>query len=188
VIGFDEEPTDSDRRIMSNELETKVNELSYTELVEAANFYFPKEIGTADTAAVEAKLTDAVTRHGGDYHQLKERLREVRADENSVDFLLRTALLHADRCTPEQQQRLRDAIAGVGQSQVVVELLFAIFAATTLGLTWLAVPPQEETVKTSTEKRADGTEVATTERTTKDIPPPVEKLFGWIKGLVGSKG
>lgn len=187
VIGFDEEHTPCWSRIMSNELETKVNELSYTDLVEAANFYFPNEIGSADTAAVEAKLAQSVAEQGGNYEQLKDKLREVRSDEKSVDFLLRTALLHAAGGTPEQQHRLREAIAGVGQSQIVVELLYAIFAATTFGLAWLAVPPREETVKTRTEKRADGTEVTTTETTSKDIPPPVEKLFGWIKGLAGGK-
>lgn len=172
---------------MNQELAARINQLTYTELVEVANFYFPVETGVAGTAAMEARLSATVTRHGGDYRQLKDMLGAVHSDETSTTFLIRTALLQAARGTPAQQRQLAEAIAGVGQSQVVVELLYAILAATCFGLAWLAIPPQEKTTRTSTETRTDGSKVTMTEETTKDIPPPVEQLYGWIKNLLRGK-
>jgi hypothetical protein len=170
------------------DLVQRVKELSYDDLVEAANFFFPESVGTADTRTLEEKLAAEVEQRGGDYSVLEELLNAVGEDEESVDFLLRSVLLRAAMGTGEERARLEEAIGGVGRSQVVVELVYAIFAATALGIVWLAEPPEVRITRTTVVTHPDGTTVETSETSIEEIPPPVDKLFGWIKDLWPGKG
>jgi hypothetical protein len=166
-------------------LESSVERLSYDELVEAANFYLPDAVGTADLEKVEKELAGLIERLGGSYANLEKFLEDIEEDEASIEYLLRLILLKAASGNEKSKRGLAEALDGVGKSQVVIEVIYAIFAATTLGLAWLVIPPQEEETTTTRETRRDGTQIETTKTSRKDTPPPIEKLFGWIGGLSG---
>jgi hypothetical protein len=59
----------------TDDLESRVNGLSYDHLVEAANFYLPDTVGTADLENVESLLAEQVKERGGEYDELVRRLR-----------------------------------------------------------------------------------------------------------------
>jgi hypothetical protein len=171
--------------IIMSDLQLRVQALPYEHLVEAANFYLPDATGSADLQRIEGKLASEVQLRSGAYSDLQEFLREVRDDRGSTEYLLRTVLLHAAEGTEEERKRLNEALDGIGQSQMVAEVVFAIYAATLITVTWLYMPPQEivETRKITT--AADGSKTETIKTEIRDIPPPVGKLFSWIKGLAG---
>jgi hypothetical protein len=169
-----------------SDLESRVSSLSYGDLVEAANFYLPEAVGTADLEEVEHRLVAEVQQRGGQYLELKERLKDVEEDAHSIEYLLRGVLLHAARGSELDQQRLTEALDGVGQNQVIVEVVYAICAATVLGIVWILKPPREEHVKTKRETRPDGSQVETVETKVKEAPLPIDKLYAWIKNLKGA--
>jgi hypothetical protein len=102
--------------------------------------------------------------------------------------MLRATLLGAAKGTAEEKRRLEEALDGVGKSLVIVEVIFAIYAATSLGMFWLLKPPVK--TKTVRKRTEDSTGKVTIEETemSEEIPPPVENLFGWIKDLPGLGG
>ena len=166
-----------------NELQYRVSLLTDTELVEAATFYLPDVLGTADPAAVDARLSRAVESIGGDMTTLRAHLARVKDDRDAYRYLLRQVLSRAAAGTEEERRRLSEALDGLNQSQVVVEVMFAISAAAIVTLVWLAIPPTETTTTTVSEQRPDGSVVTTTTVSEKEIPPPIKDLFGWINGL-----
>ncbi len=167
----------------TDDLVSRINGLSYDNLVEAANFYFPQAVGMADLQAVEESLAKTVLEHDGEYSELGERLAEIRRDESSIEYLLRTVLVHEASNNEDAHDRLIEALDGVGKNQVIVEVIYAIFAATSLGLVWLIRPPTEKISKTKRKMRPDGSFIETAELTVKEIPLPIDKLFGWIGTL-----
>ncbi len=169
----------------ASDLQSRVRNLSYNDLVEAANFYFVDAVGTADTKEVERRIAKTVEKTDVEYSALKQSFGEVSGDQSSIDYLLRSTLLRAATGSEKEKENLEEALAGVNKSQVVVEVLFAIYAATLLGMAWIAKPPREIEKSEKREIHPDGSETVTTSTSMKEIPPPVEKLYGWIGKLAG---
>jgi hypothetical protein len=167
----------------TDELKDRVSRLSYEALVEAATLFLPMANGISDPEAVERKLAAEVQQRGGRRSDLEECLDAVEQDERASEYLLREVLLQKAGGSEEDKNRLGQALNDVGKSQGVDDVRDAIFAATLLGMLWLAHPPTEQHTTTSRETHKDGTEVETTEVVVNEIPPPIDKLFEFFKGL-----
>jgi len=171
---------------VEEDLTTRIQTLSDAQLVEAATFYLPDAVGEADQDSLEEKMAQELGRLGGDITILRGLLEEVREDRDSYRYLLTTVLENAANGTEEERERLREALEGTGQNLAVVELIgFAILAASLVSMAWIVNPPRKRTRKVTTETGPDGTTKHTVEEEEEDIPPPVDKLFGWIKDLPG---
>ena len=168
-----------------NALESRIAALSDAEALEAATFYLSHDVEYADSDMLASRLADAVTSRGADSAHLFELLDQVKADRQAYRYLMQTVLQRAANGTPAERARLEEALSGINKNQVVVELLFAIYAASLVTMVWLANPPTKTTTTTTVDHKLDGTKTETTTVTQEQIPPPVKELYGWIKGVFG---
>jgi hypothetical protein len=168
-----------------NDLEARLARLSDKELAEAATFYLSDEVAHADPPALLTRLKHDVQSHGGDPAELEGRLDAVMKDRAATSYLLRDVLGRAAHGTDAERKRLTEALDGINQTQIAVELAFAIYAASVVTVVWLAMPPKKVTTTRTEEQRPDGSTVVTTKSEVEEMPPPVKELYGWIKDLFG---
>jgi len=104
-------------------LPSRIDALSDSDLVEAAGYYLANMVGAHSADEVEEMLVRHCEELGADIMALEAIRNDLARDRDSHRKLLRFLLQWAARGSDEQRRQVEEAIEGVGQKQVVTELL-----------------------------------------------------------------
>ncbi len=170
-----------------NDLVSQVDALTDSDLIEAAGYYLSDMTGVQSVEEIEEQLFEYCREPGADLAQLQAIRNELSADRASYTALLRFLLREAAQGSDEQRQRLSEAIAGVGQKQVVLEvaLVVALGTLATMQLIHHTKGKEKENVEVKIEVKPDGTTSMSLKKETvyASSSTSLGHFFAWLKTL-----
>lgn len=136
----------------------QIDTLSDSDLVEAASYYLANRTGAYSNDEIEELSLQCCEELGVDFSALETIRNDLSLDPESYRQLLRFLLKEAAQESEEQRQQVVEAMEGVGQKQVVVEVLVAIALGTVVIMQHLHYTRGKvsEEEKTDFEVRPDG--------------------------------